>query len=54
MDFPIHETGTCIAIEGPRFSTRAEVRIQMLFVRNYSFFVILKFSFTSITNQPSS
>ncbi|KAL5248747.1 hypothetical protein ACHWQZ_G017810 [Mnemiopsis leidyi] len=24
MDFPIHETGTCIAIEGPRFSTRAE------------------------------
>jgi hypothetical protein len=25
IGFPLHQEGTCVAIEGPRFSSRAEV-----------------------------
>ena len=25
IGFPLNKSGTCVAIEGPRFSTRAEV-----------------------------
>ena len=26
LNFKVHDKGTCVVIEGPRFSTRAEVR----------------------------